>query len=53
MNKHCAIGAAYGIALALCGIPYNTWQFWVLMPLAAAWATLMDQRVRLVRDGGE
>lgn len=35
---------AYGVALAVVGFPFTTWQFWLLMPLAAVWAFIPERR---------
>jgi hypothetical protein len=34
---------AYGCALTVCGFPYYTWQFWLLMPLVVAWVLTLER----------
>jgi hypothetical protein len=35
-------GFCYGLLLAVCGVPFTDWRFWVLMPAAATWALIVE-----------
>ena len=41
--KHGLMGFIFGVALAVCGLPFTTWQFWLLMPLAALWGVVVGK----------
>ena len=41
--KHVLMGAIFGLALAVCGFPLTTWQFWLLAPLAILWGVVVGE----------
>ena len=43
VSKSSIMGFVYGAALAVCGIPFYDWRFWVLMPLAVFWGVAMSK----------
>ena len=44
MTRTALFGLTYGAALAACGINVASWQFWLLMPLAACWAIRFEPK---------
>lgn len=35
----------FGVTLAVLGFPLTTWQFWVLVPMAAIWANWPEKQL--------
>lgn len=38
--KHVLMGTIFGLTLAVCGFPFTTWQYWLLLLLATLWAVV-------------